>query len=411
MERITRIVIGNLRSLAQVSLSLDGLTVLIGENGTGKSSIVEACALLHRMSSPQFLSEFHTIHRGLAGLLRKGASSLDLGVETTDGASALHYRIQLGLSQQIELETLSLQEGAHTTRLLQRTHQLAEVSQSDGTPSQYEVNGPAISAFGIRPPHPAFSRLQQALSQIEVHLGFDVLAAWAGQAIQRPPGLRGSALYGPTERLSLLGLNLVNAWASLKNDVGAAHWADTLALVRLGLGDSVESINVRPDPGGGTAALWLKRAAFDEQIPAFALSDGTLAWLAMVALCRLSAPRSLLVIDEPELHLHPHLLATVMGSLADLSRIHPVLIATQSDRLLDLLEDPAGSIRVCSLDEQDRTWLRGLSRETLGDWLARYGGVGTLRAEGFLGRVLAQSEQPLRPAGGHDPRRQAQLQG
>ena len=42
---ITELRIAGLRTLADVRLSLRELTVLIGANGTGKNSIIEACEL------------------------------------------------------------------------------------------------------------------------------------------------------------------------------------------------------------------------------------------------------------------------------------------------------------------------------------------------------------------------------
>ena len=77
---ITELRIQGLRTLADVRLSLRELTVLIGANGTGKSSIIEACELLRKAPSPDFLKEFRRTHWGFSGLLRHGADQLKLGV-------------------------------------------------------------------------------------------------------------------------------------------------------------------------------------------------------------------------------------------------------------------------------------------------------------------------------------------
>ena len=45
--RITEIHVEGLRTLKDVRLGLDGLTVLIGENGTGKSSLIEEIGRAH----------------------------------------------------------------------------------------------------------------------------------------------------------------------------------------------------------------------------------------------------------------------------------------------------------------------------------------------------------------------------
>jgi predicted ATPase len=77
---ITELRIEGLRTLERARLGLNGLTVLIGENSSGKSSIIEACEILRRATSERFLDEFYTIHGGLGSLLRQGAPLLRLGV-------------------------------------------------------------------------------------------------------------------------------------------------------------------------------------------------------------------------------------------------------------------------------------------------------------------------------------------
>jgi len=128
--------------------------------------------------------------------------------------------------------------------------------------------------------------------------------------------------------------------------------------VRMGLGRDVESINLRADPGGGSIALRLKIAGIDEQLPAFALSDGMLAYLCFVALYRLNTKKTLIAFDEPETHLHPELLQRVLGFFEAMAKDRPVLLATHSDRLLDGLADPARSVVLCELDERRATKLK-----------------------------------------------------
>src|SRR5687767_9330353 len=77
---ITELRVKGLRTLEDVRLRLDGLTVLIGDNGSGKSSLIEACEILRRAAGEEFWDELHTIHGGMAALLRQGADRLELGV-------------------------------------------------------------------------------------------------------------------------------------------------------------------------------------------------------------------------------------------------------------------------------------------------------------------------------------------
>lgn len=69
-------------------------------------------------------------------------------------------------------------------------------------------------------------------------------------------------------------------------------------------------------------------------------------------------------------------------------------MATHSDRLLELLDDPAEAVRVASIDDSGAASLARLDRAELARWLARYGDLGKLRAAGVLGRVLTLPPTP-----------------
>jgi len=92
-------------------------------------------------------------------------------------------------------------------------------------------------------------------------------------------------------------------------------------------------------------------------------------------------------MDEPELHLHPALLARVVGLLEEAAEHAPVVLATHSDRLLDALTDPVASVVLCELDEQRAVRLRRPNAERLADWLEEYRGFGSIRAEGYEAHV------------------------
>lgn len=133
-------------------------------------------------------------------------------------------------------------------------------------------------------------------------------------------------------------------------------------------------------------------------VPAFALSDGTLALLSLVAVTALDGgqpPRSLLVLDEPDLHLHPSAIRYVVTLLERCAKRYPVVIATHSDQLLDCLAEPARSIVLCDLDEQRHLRLRRPDAVQLQRWLAEYRGMGDLRAEGYDSLVFPR---PVRAA-------------
>lgn len=401
-DRITEVTIEGLRSIARLSLPLRGLTVLIGENGSGKSSIVEACELLRRASTQSFISDLNAIHGGMFNLLRDGAAELTLGARIEGGGGPpMRYRIELspvasGYAH-IRSELLELDHNPDKLpplRLIQRDPDAAKVYRPGGLqPIEVEPTQTVLASVGVFSPHPGISRMRAALEKIEVHLPFEVLPSWAARAHDRRSAMRTNMLLQPADRLERLGSNIANAYQTLRMEFSEEHWNTTMDYVRLGLGDHVESVNTRVDPGGGAIGLSVKLVGRDRQLPASALADGVLAYLGFVALYRLRAPRTLLVFDEPDPHLHPALLNRVIGFFEVMADDCPIVLATHSDRLLDSLMDPAAAVRVCELNDLDAgTRVRTLDPDALAAWLEEYRGVGELRSAGFLDTVMKPAD-------------------
>jgi predicted ATPase len=231
------------------------------------------------------------------------------------------------------------------------------------------------------------------LKKIRVHLPFETMPAWAARSLDRKSALRSPSLFAPANHLEKLGLNLANAFHALKNQFGRDEWQRTVDYVRLGLGDRIEDVTTWADPGGGNIGLSIKQRGVDRPIPAAQLSDGTLAYLAFIALFRLNPQHpSLLALDEPDLHLHPRLLMRVLDFLETMAHENPVLVATHSDRLLDGLRDPARSVVLCELDEHDKTRLLRPNAEALERWLERYRGLGEIRGAGHEASIFTRPE-------------------
>lgn len=425
---ITELRIQGLRTLADVRLSLRELTVLIGANGSGKSSIIEACELLRKAPSRDFLKEFRRTHWGFAGLLRHGADQLKLGVRIEEDGQVLDY--DFALAEQagkvvIVEETLSAgPDTLRPKRLLflrctadsiqirlgvseERLDSL-RVQLQPGFGEALVLTALAAMApkrlapdIGKLPPDSELyldtnQRVARALRSISVQLPFETLPWWASRSLKRPSAMREDNIVEPFERLEPLGSNLGSAYFALRNDLGDAHWRETLELIRLGLGEQVEDVLVKAGGDGGKISLRVKYRSQLQPVPTFALSDGTLAYLAWVALYRAPRPEppALLAFDEPELHLHPHLLMRVLDFLESLGQSSSVLVATHSDRLLDGLSRPAQQAVLCELDARGQTQLRRPNQEALARWMERYRGIGDLRSAGHDASIWSDDEPP-----------------
>ncbi len=441
---ITELRIEGLRTLEKIRLDLNGLTVLIGDNGAGKSSILEACEILRRATGRHFMDELYGIHGGLTALLRQGAPRLVIGVTirpSRDDLSPQDIGYD-GVSQMSNTDTIeydlavvpssSFATLEETVRVRHKRRSGIEGPRKEKKPG---AKGKASSISDkatvcikrtatrvIAPTQPDFHNEIDIESQLpflatfdgsgwsdtgyseaqcvatymrnlRVHIPFETMPAWAARALDRKSALRTPALLTPATQLEKLGVNLASAYHALKNSFGRSYWDDTLAYIRLGLGERIEDVVTWADPSGGNIGLSIKLLGLDVPISAAQLSDGMLSYLAFVAMFRLHVTKpSLLAFDEPDLHLHPHLLMRVLDFFESMARDTPVLVATHSDRLLDGLTDPAKSVVLCALDERGTTRLVRPDREALAKWLERYRGLGDIRSAGHAASVMTKVE-------------------
>lgn len=388
--RITRVRFAGLRTAASVELDLGGLTVLIGPNGVGKSSLIEGLELLRRViTSDDFVRATHEDHGGPTALITHGERELKLGIDVTTEDGSLSYGMVLG---RVEGGFGIAHESLHGSDMVFVRTGDSVIAASD----------PGVALQLLRPREPflhlssmqaAAGRVGALLEGIEVHGPFTTNAAWLHGSASAERGARSDNVVQATSRVARGGANLPNAFHTLRN---RDDWQDTLETVRLVVDDDIRDITTPASASGGSIGLAVKYRT--GTVPAFALSDGTLALLALVAIASLDGgqpPRSLLVLDEPDLHLHPAAMRYVVTLLERCAKRYPVVVATHSDQLLDCLADPAGSTVLCDLDEHRHLRLRRPDAVQLAKWLPEYRGVGQLRAEGYDSLVFPR---PIRAA-------------
>jgi predicted ATPase len=380
-DRVTQLSIAGMRCIDEITLDLDPLTVLIGENGSGKSTIVEALELLRKAATEApFVDKLYGPHEGTR-LVRSGATQLRLAARVEGAGPALLYEIRV-LRDATYLSVLSeiVSDVAGGVRLQRTGTALSSFGTSGQRTQDDSTIDPGDTALQRARylKSPEVERVQRALAAIEVHIPPDVRRSWA--APQASATARSSNTARPVERLTPGGTNLVNVYAQLRNQ---PNWRETLGRIRLVLGD-VDDVLLQPDPSGGTIGLAV-RWGTDLEVPLSELSDGQVSLLALIAIQQLRrrVPPSLIVIDEPEAHLHPGVIRRVAIGLAEASNDWPVLAATQSDAFLDAVSDRPDALVHCRLDMQRRTELARLDRALIRDWLEEFRGIGELRREGM----------------------------
>ena len=117
--------------------------------------------------------------------------------------------------------------------------------------------------------------------------------------------------------------------------------------------------------------------------PARRLSDGNLRFLCLLAILLDPTPRSLVVIEEPELGLHPDILPTIRDLMVEACETRQLIITTHSTQLVDAMTDYADSVLICE-KEEGNTCLTRLSQEEIEKW-REHEGLGGMWMSGHIG--------------------------
>lgn len=134
-------------------------------------------------------------------------------------------------------------------------------------------------------------------------------------------------------------------------------------------------------PEGGQLQLYVIEGA--HSTPARRLSDGTLRFLYLVAILLDPSPPPVIVIEEPELGLHPDTLPVIRDLLLEASRRTQLIVTTHSVTLVDSFTAYPEVILIC--DKVDgQTQIVRLDQEQIVSWRS-HGSLGQLWLSGQLG--------------------------
>jgi predicted ATPase len=368
-----------------VTVELAPLNVLIGANGSGKSNFVEALALLRALP------------KDLPLPIREGGGVLDWlwkgPPPRRDARLEAVFSAGIGGLRAPEIR-YRMTFGAQGDAFAVLDERVENREPTAGQPNPffyfgYEKGRPMLSVAGG--PHREIRRedvdpTQSILSQRRDPDAYPELAAIASRlgsiriyrdwAFGPQAPIRQSCRADVrSDVLSEAFDNLPARLAVLKRDPTTK--ARILEHLR-DLGADFDDIEVVPE--GGRLQLYLTEGPFS--LAAHRLSDGTLRYLALLAILLDPKPPPLTVIEEPELGLHFDMMPKLATLLEHAARSTQLVVTTHSDTLVDALSDPA-SVLVCERGH-DRPSPSRLDPQALKSWLEQYS-LGTLWTRGAIG--------------------------
>jgi predicted ATPase len=345
------------------AIPLTPLNVIIGPNGSGKSNLIEAVELLRNTPTPTFADTIR-LGGGVREWIWKGKDVVNARIEADivpwiASLEILHYRLDFReLNQQAVLTD--------------------EVIKTDNNVYYLLVEGPILTRRDGNGQHWDSSKLsfnESVLSQLkdpfnypelamisEKFMGIQTFREWSfGRSAQlrrpQPADLPSNVLLPRSENLGLL-LNQLD-------HLGVSAEFNRLLNRFLPRYQRYSTLIQ-----GSTVQIYLHEEGLNAPISATRLSDGTLRFMAMLALLLSPTPPSLLCIEEPELGLHPDAVTLLAEVIAEASTRTQIIVTTHSDALVSAFTEQTDSVLVC--EHHGGSVLHRLESAKLQHWLKEY---------------------------------------
>jgi predicted ATPase len=352
VAHLTNLRLAGWKSIQDARIELRPLNILLGANGAGKSNLVSFFKLMDEMMKGR-LQEYVGAAGGAESLLHYGskrtpAIDADFRFVADDGESSYYIRLvpTVENSLLIAAETLGpaqdwLAESFHP--VLGRGHRESLLRHAGA------------------PEFPAGGAIRDLLGRCQVYHFHDTSPL---APIRRDCPIDANRfLYADGANLAAMLYLYRERYPTAYRRIVAAVRAVTPLFEDFVL----EPLRLNPR----NIALHWRAKASEYEFGAHQLSDGTLRAIALFTLLlqpEADLPR-LIVLDEPELGLHPAALAVLADLLKSAAQHSQLLIATQSAALIDHFD--ADDVLTTNLRDGCSTFER-LNPEQLQEWLEEY---------------------------------------
>ena len=354
-NKIESIRIQGFRSLADVKLwGMPQATVLIGPNGSGKSNFIRFFEMLSWMLKSRRLQEYVQRHGGADDQLFGGAATTpqmeaEIRISTEKGLN--DYRFALAY--------------AHPDRFFFTEESLRYSESGRGTlePWQPLGSGHTEAKLVEAAQSPEYMGINPTTARVITYL-LRNCATHQFHDTSDTSAFKNRRDVADNHQLRANGGNLAAVLYRLQHeDLKRYEWICRLIGRVL---PGFDRFDIEEDYG---RVLLRWRAKWsDKSFGAHLTSDGSLRFFALVTLLNLPPEMlpDVILLDEPELGLHPSAIALLGGLIKSLSVERQIIVATQSPLLVDAFV--LDEIFVLDLEE-GRTNCRKLSAEDYQHWL------------------------------------------
>ena len=345
---VSRLWVERYRSLVNLRIDLYPVTVIQGENATGKTNLYRVLLLLSRgangalartllgeggMPSALWAGEEPSRHRHPKPVrMRFGAAVDDVSYELSLGLPSVEASTTpFSLDAEVKEEVAWF--GATRTRhteLLDRAGSTATARDVDGETSTFATMldrfEPALAQLG----EPArFAELYDLRERMRHWRFYHQIPTGPDAPARTPrPGVR-------TPILADDGHDLAAALATIEDMGSGPALHDAVE-------DAFPGAELIIEADRGVFGVGLAMPGLRRPMSAHELSDGTLRYLSLVAALLTPRPPELLVLNEPETSLHGSLIEPLARLVIEAGRYSQVVVTSHSPTLAAVLADGTG---------------------------------------------------------------------
>lgn len=350
--KLQKVTIKGYKSIAfdkPVTLKLNDVSILLGANGAGKSNIISFFRMLSYMMSKSF-GKYVEMSGTSNALLHYGAKK----------TREMSGEIKFSDSKSIDTYSFSL-SNATPDRLIITEERI--VWHRKGKEKPYEVTlEPVFKESALaESDNPVAKTIFQMLSYCKVYQFHDSSAE--GPLRQVCPVETTNYLQSHGNNLPSFLLFLRDNYINSYNRI-VDYVRDVVPQFQdFYLETNNKFISLR----------WMDNSATDYRFNAYQFSDGSIRFIALATLL-LQPPQTMpnvIILDEPELGLHPYAITQLAEMIKDASIHAQIIIATQSKDLVDHFD--IDNISVIEMDKKTlSTTVTHLSDEEYHLWLQKY---------------------------------------
>ncbi len=366
---IKRIRVKNYKSLRDVDLELGPFNVLIGPNASGKSNFLNLLQLIHwaliyEVDKPVIQQG------GPSSVLWQGNKSLILSVE-------MRFKLDNYPSLVYYLEIAALKTGGSGVK-----HERLFVSNSEGGKKEeaiFEANWGegkilnertgeevgftmgrktlALAALGYLDDYPTVSALRESIQN------------WAFYDIDLS-NVRDTEDYTPDEQISYSGANLGSVLLTLKQQKPEV-FAEIMDSLRRAI-PFIEAVEPFFSSHTSRVHIELLETGLSKRFPLLPqnISDGTLRFLAYLAVLKLDDPPPLICIEEPDRSLHPQLMLHLRDAFRSAAERTQIIVTTHNADFVNYLT--AEEVITVDRVKGESQFTPVSTVEDLQDWLEDY---------------------------------------